>query len=99
MVLTIPSGKHDIPFDRECHYISRHSVFAHSAGVYKGIRCSPVIQNHVKNIEERRSCGDKVEVCSNGTDVLAFVDLEFESYELQHQYCEDLEAYIEPIIV
>lgn len=85
--------------NRECNYISRHSVFAHSPGVYKGISCSPVIQNYVNNIEERVSCGDKVEECSNGTDVLAFVDLKFESYELQHQYCEDLEKYIKPIIV
>ena len=84
--------------NRECHYISRHSVFAHSAGVYKGIRCSPIIQNYVNNIEERVLCGEKVEVCNNGTDVLAFVDLEFESYELQHQYCENLEDYINPII-
>ena len=85
-------------YNRECHYICRHSVFTHSPGVYKGIHCSPVIQNYVYNIEERISHGDKVEECSNGTDVLAFVDLEFESYELQHQYCEDLEKYIKPII-
>lgn len=85
--------------NRECHYISRHSVFAHSSGVYKGISCLPIIQNYVTNIEERVSGGDKVEECENGTNVLAFVDLEFDSYELQHQYCEDLENYIKPIIV
>ena len=85
-------------YNRECHYISRHSVFTHSAGVYKGINCSPIIQNYVRNIEERILCGKKVEACNNGTDVLAFVDLEFESYELQHQYCENLEQYIYPII-
>ena len=84
---------------RECHYLSRHSVFAHSPGVYQGISCSPMIQNYVRHVEERISHGEKVEACSNGTDVLAFVDLEFESYELQHQYCENLEAYIHPIIV
>ena len=51
------------------------------------------------NIEEHISGGEKVEECENGTNVLAFVDLEFETYELQHQYCEDLEEYIKPIIV
>ena len=86
-------------YDRECHYISRHSVFAHSPGVYKGISCSPIIQKYVYNIEERKSCGEKVKACSNGTDVLAFVDLEFDSYELQHYYCENLEKYIRPIIM
>ena len=86
-------------FNRECHYISRHSVFAHSAGIYKGISCLPAIQNYVTNIEERVLCGENVEVSNNGTNVLAFVDLEFESYELQHQYCENLEEYISPIIV
>ena len=30
-------------YNRECHYISRHSVFAHSKGVYKGISYSPII--------------------------------------------------------
>ena len=85
-------------YDRECHYICRHSVFTHSAGVYKGIRCSPIIQSYVKNMEERTSCGERVEACSNGTNVLAFADLEFESYEQQHRYCDDLETYIEPII-
>ncbi|MBR6208182.1 MAG: hypothetical protein IKQ69_04220 [Oscillospiraceae bacterium] len=86
-------------FNRECHYISRHSVFSHSAGVYKGIHCSPIIQKYVKKIEERIPCGEEVQACSNGTDVLAFVDLEFESYELQHRYCDDIEKYIMPIIV
>ena len=86
-------------FNRECHYVSRHSVFSHSAGVYKGIRCSPIIQKYVKKIEERIPCGEEVQACSNGTDVLAFVDLEFESYELQHRYCDDMEKYIMPIIV
>ena len=85
-------------YNRECHYISRHSVFAHSSGVYKGISCSPIIQNHVNSIEERITCGETVEACNNGTNVLAFVDLEFESYESQHQYCENLEKYIKPII-
>ena len=86
-------------YNRECHYATRHSVFSHSAGVYKGISCSPVIQNYVTNIEERISSGEKVEACVNGTNVLAFVDLEFGSYELQHQYCDNLEEYINPIIV
>ena len=86
-------------YNLKCHYLSRHSVFAHSPGVYKGVRCSPIIQKYIVNIEERVSFGEKVEACSNGTDVLAFVDLEFESYEMQHQYCEDLEKYIDPIII
>ena len=78
--------------------MSRHSVFAHSNGVYKGISLSPMIKNHVTNIEERMVYGEIVEECENGTNVLAFVDLEFESYEVQHQYCENLEEYIKPII-
>ena len=86
-------------FNRECHFISRHSVFAHSPGVYKGIRFSPEILKYVKNTEERTSFGEKVEDCRNGTNVLAFVDLEFESYELQHRYCDNLEKHIEPMIV
>ncbi|MCR5794513.1 MAG: ATP-grasp domain-containing protein [Solobacterium sp.] len=85
-------------FDRECHYMIRHSVFAHSAGVYKGISCAPAIQKYVTNIEERIVHGDRVEAGENGTNVLAFVDLEFGSYELQHQYCEDIESYISPVI-
>ena len=86
-------------YKRECRYISRHSVFTHSSGVYKGISCSPIIQKYVYNIEEHKLCGEEVEVCNNGTDVLAFADLEFESYDLQHQYCENLEEYIKPIIM
>ena len=85
-------------YNRECHYVTRHTVFSHSDGVYKGISFSPAIQNNVTNIEERILCGDKVEACKNGTNALAFVDLEFESYELQHQYCDDIEEYIKPII-
>ncbi len=85
-------------YNRVCHYMSRHSLFAHSNGVYKGISLSPIIQNHVTNIEERMNCGEIVEGCEDGTNVLAFVDLEFESYEVQHQYCENLEEYIKPII-
>ena len=85
-------------FSRECHYITRHSVFSHTDGVYKGISCSPVIQDYVTNIEERILRGEKIKACENGTNVIAFVDLEFESYELQHQYCENLENYIRPVV-
>ena len=85
-------------YNRECHYMTRHLVFAHSAGVYKGISCSPAIQKYVTNIEEYTLCGEKVEVCNNATEVMGLVDLEFESYEMQHQYCEDLDEYIKPVI-
>ena len=85
--------------ERECHYVSRHSVFAHSAGILNGINCSPEIQKYVRNIENRVPFGTKVEPCTNGMDVLGFVDLEFDSYESQHRYCENLEEYINPVIV
>ena len=85
-------------FKRECHYVTRHSVFTHLTGVYKGISCSPIIQRYVTNIEEHILFGENVEASNDGTDILAFVDLEFETYELQHQYSEELEQYIKPII-
>ena len=86
-------------YNRECRYVSRHCVFTHSSGVYQGVRCSPIIQKYVKGIEERISSGETVEACINATDVLAYVDLEFESFERQHQYCDNLEQYIQPMIV
>lgn len=85
-------------YNRKCHYISQHLVFAYSSGIYKGISCSPDIQEFVTNIEEYILYGEKVEECTNGTEYLATVYLEFDSYELQHKYCENFEQYIKPII-
>ena len=79
-------------------YATRHAVFGDEDGIYQGIQISEEIRSYVVAIEEVKKMGDSVEKRVNGSSVIGFVDLVFDSYELQHYYSDHLENYIYPKI-
>lgn len=79
-------------------YATRHAVFSDVSGYYEGVHISQEIQSYVVEIEEEKNVGDYVEKRINGSSVVGFVSLLFESYAKQHYYSENIEQYIYPIV-
>ncbi len=85
-------------FQRECHYITCQVVFSKEDGIYEDLYIDPEIERYVKwkNILAHR--GDAVSAGRNAAEAVAFVDLEFDSYETQHRFTDEIEGYIYPIL-
>lgn len=81
-------------FKRKCNYVSRHPVFSYSDGIYNGIFLSDDVKKYVVKLEETKKYGDIVNKCTNATDVVGFVNLSFENYDIQKEICENLEDKI-----
>ncbi len=82
----------------EQKFATRHAVFSDVAGRYTGIYIDSEIEKYVVSVEEEKDIGDVVEKRINGSSVIGFVNLVFDSYELQHFYSENIENYIYPIV-
>ena len=81
-----------------CNYISRFPVFSHKDGIYCGLFIDDSIKKYVVSIEELKQKGEPINMCRNATDVVGFVNLEFESYNVQCKICDQLEEKIYPIV-
>lgn len=79
-------------------YATRHAVFSDVYGYYEGIYISPEIKKYVLEVQEEKKTGDYVEKRINGSSVVGFVNLLFDSYDEQHYYSENIEKYIYPVV-
>ena len=79
-------------------FATRHAVFGDKAGILKDIYISEEVSQYVVNIEFDKKIGEQVEKRINGSSVIGFVNLVFNSYEEQHKYSEKMEEYICPQI-
>ena len=78
--------------------IARFSVFGRKDGTYGGLYISDDLKQYVTDVEYCIDKGEKVTGCKNGTDAVARVDLQFDSYETMSRYVFSIEDYIYPII-
>lgn len=80
--------------ERKSRYCIMHSVYSQKEGSYKGLTIDSTISAHVTNVTELLSAGDKVEKCVDGTNIVASVDLEFDSldklYEITPQVIDSI---------
>ena len=81
-----------------CNYICRHPVFSNAGGQYLGLHIADELENYVTGVEEVITIGGRVNKCSNASDVVAFVDLEFDSAEIQRRYFDKLNEMIQPVV-
>lgn len=86
-------------FERKCNFVTLHVVFAKQNGRLECIHISPEIEPYIKWIEQRIKNGEKVKAGVNAFDALAFIDMEFDTYERQHYFTDEIEKYIYPIVV
>jgi len=82
----------------EIKYLTRHSVFSNIDGFFEGVYIHNEIKGFVQNIELVKDVGEVVEKRKNGSSVVGFVNMLFETYEQQHYYSENIEKYIQVII-
>lgn len=85
-------------FTREYHFITQQVVFSHQDGIYDGLFIAKELQPFVKWIKEEYQKGDQIVNGINAGDVVAFVDLEFEDYETQHYFTDEIEKYVYPLV-
>ena len=85
-------------YNRLNNYVTLQVVFPKGNGIYDGLFIHPEINKYVQWIDETVSKGDKVVKGINACDAVAFVDLQFEDYETQHRFTDEIEKYIYPII-
>ena len=78
--------------------IARFSVFGRKDGTYEGLYISDDLKQYVTDVEHCIDKGEKVTGCKNGTDAVARVDLQFDSYDTMSRYVFSIEDYIYPII-
>jgi biotin carboxylase len=85
-------------FEREYNYITLQVVFSKEDGIYDHLYISPEIEQYVmwKDIVAKQ--GDKIVKGINAAEAVAYVDLKFDSYEVQHKYTDRIEQYIYPVL-
>ena len=84
-------------YPRQCNYITMQIVFSKQTGVFRELYIDPEIKPFVKWIIQEAKPGDKVVKGRNAAEAVAFVDLQFDSYETQHRFTDDIEKYIRAV--
>lgn len=85
-------------FERECNYVTLQVVFAKECGILSDIFISPEIKPYIKWIDQIIQIGDEIIEGANAFDAIAFIDMQFDTYERQHYFTDDIEKYIYPIV-
>lgn len=85
-------------YPRQCNYITMQIVFSKQAGVFRELYIDPEIKPFVKWIIPEAKPGDRVVRGRNAAEAVAFVDLQFDSYETQHRFTDDIEKYIRAVV-
>ena len=85
-------------FHRQNNYITLQVVFSKRNGIYKDLYISPEIKQYVQWKKVVAKQGDKIEKGINAAEAVAFVDMKFDSYEVQRKFTNNIENYIYPIV-
>ena len=85
-------------YKRQKNFVTLQVVFSKSEGAFEKLFISPELEKYVQWIELKAKPGDYVKQGINATDAIAFVDIQFDDYETQHKFTDDIEKYIYPIV-
>lgn len=80
-------------------YTAWHLVFPRRAGILQKVRISDKIQGRVIYKELFCQPGEKLENTENAASCIGYIGLRFDNSDQMHNYCEQLEELIQPIIV
>ena len=83
---------------REGKFVIRYEVFGQKDGVLEQIYIAPELQPYVTQIMFDVQPGERVTACRTAEDMIAWVDLEFESREQQLHYLDRMDDSIYPIV-
>ena len=85
-------------FHRKNNYVTLQVVFSEKNGILKSVYIDPLIEKYVLWVDQVIECGSEVRRGINGFDAIAFVNMQFEDYETQHRFTDNIEKYIYPVV-
>jgi hypothetical protein len=83
---------------RQGKYIVRQEVFSHTTGTLQQLSILPELQPYVIDIHYLRKPGDPVNSVRMAGDIVAWVDLEFETREQQLKMLRQIKEEIYPVV-
>lgn len=103
LLITTVMGDNDyfekILQDQLCHnFVVRYEVFSWKDGVFREIYIAPEMRPYVTGIEYFLEAGEEVSACRTAEDMVAWVDLKFDSREQQLHSLEGIGNYIYPVV-
>ena len=78
--------------------VSKLMVFGHKDGVLEDVYYSPEIIPHIEKKTTFINNGSTVKNTKNGTHAIAMVEMQFDNYEQQRGFMDNIEDFIYPII-
>lgn len=72
----------------------KHVVYSESDGYYNGIKIDRKIKDYIQSIKEFKNIGDNVIKCTNGTSLIAIIDLAFDDNKSLLQIYDKMENLI-----
>ncbi len=85
-------------YERTNHYVTLQVVFSEKPGILRSLYIDPEIAKYVLWVDQVIECGSVVRRGINGFDAIAFVNMQFEDYETQHKFTDQIETYIYPVV-
>lgn len=79
----------------QCRNIIKHVACSDKEGRYLQLKIDDEIKDNVVNIKELKNANEHVDKCVNGTSVVAFVDMVFQSKESQLKVYDRMEHLIQ----
>lgn len=81
-------------FKRKNNYVTEQVVFPHKDGIFRNIYIDERIKPYVKKIDYEIQPGLRVVKSANAADAVAFVNMQFDNYEVQHYFTDQIERYV-----
>lgn len=85
-------------FVRTNNFVTLQVVFSKKTGIMESLYIDPEVKKYVQWINQSVLPGEVVKKGRNAFDAVAFVNLQFDTYENQHKYTDEIEKYIYPIV-
>lgn len=79
-------------------FVIRQLVFSRKNGILQDLHIPSELKPYITDIHMIRDIGNSVNVCHCASDIVAWVDLEFESREQQISLLEKIEKEIYPVV-
>lgn len=83
---------------RQGKFVVRHQVFSKEDGVLQKLYIAPELQPYVTDVQLALEPGETVDACRTAEDMVAFLDLEFETREQQLGFLKIIEEEIYPVM-
>ena len=84
--------------ERQGKFVVRHEVFSKKDGVFQQLYIAPELRPYVTDVQLFLKTGENVDACRTAEDMVAWVDLEFETRDQQLQMLCQIEEAIYPVV-